>query len=125
MKLLPALSIKQAGAESFLPLNAVLQVSATVVEGGRPAIPSPEAVPGGASSPKGLPTFLQLIERCWAQNPQDRPSFVDIVGELMWVNRRAQLPAGTASVLSLGSQACKLAASHFGGTAHACLASSP
>lgn len=51
------------------------QLTAAVVSAGlRPAL---------ASSASGTPTsLLELIEKCWAPNPMDRPSFDDIVEEL-------------------------------------------
>ena len=51
------------------------QLTAAVVSDGlRPVLAGPEL---GAPS-----TLLSLIQRCWDSNPQSRPSFNDIVGEL-------------------------------------------
>lgn len=51
------------------------QLTAAVVsEGLRPVLAGPES---GAS-----PVLLSLIQRCWDADPQNRPSFSDIVSEL-------------------------------------------
>jgi hypothetical protein len=65
----------------------LLQVVALVTDGRqRPAIPSIEDLPqGGASSSKGfpgLPDYVGLMQDCWAQDAEDRPSFGVIISRL-------------------------------------------
>ena len=50
-------------------------------EGARPPVPPAERVPGGSFS--GLPGYVALMQRCWAQQPEDRPpSFKEVVKSL-------------------------------------------
>lgn len=66
----------EAQAHTVLEMNYTEQqlTAAVVSDGLRPVLPGPES---GAPS-----TLLSLIQRCWDSNPQSRPSFNDIVGEL-------------------------------------------
>ena len=48
--------------------------SAIVSQGLRPALALPES-----GSP---PSLLSLIQRCWDPDPEERPSFEDIIQEL-------------------------------------------
>ena len=50
-------------------------------EGERPALPADAAALPGGTFP-GLPAYVALLQRCWAQEPQARPSFDDIVAQL-------------------------------------------
>ena len=55
------------------------QLVTMVAEGGRLAIPQPEELPGpGSGSFEGMPAYVALMQRCWAQDPAGRPSFEDI-----------------------------------------------
>ncbi len=54
-------------------LARALQLIRLVVEGRRPTLPSDGSVPAGVA---------MLIQRCWAQDPRARPSFLDCVAEL-------------------------------------------
>ncbi|CAA6673195.1 unnamed protein product [Spirodela intermedia] len=66
----------EAQAHTVLEMNYTEQqlTAAVVSEGLRPVL---------ASSASGTPTsLLKLIEKCWAPNPMERPSFDDIVEEL-------------------------------------------
>lgn len=56
------------------------EVVSLVNNGGRPEVPAPAALRGGAFP--GLPAYTALLRRCWAQNPYDRPSFAELVPEL-------------------------------------------
>lgn len=56
------------------------EVVSVVNNGGRPEIPAPRDLRGGAFP--GLPAYTALLRRCWAQNPYDRPSFAELVPEL-------------------------------------------
>lgn len=67
-----------------LLLTHALQLVSHVLSGGRLEVPPPEALPGGSSPAlqAGLPAYVALMKRCWAQAPEERPTFDDIVGEL-------------------------------------------
>lgn len=72
------------------PATPVPQVQATVCRGGRPTVPSAEELPGPAPlSPNTVPAFIALMEACWAQAPEERPSFVAIEDSLRCVGRSA------------------------------------
>ncbi|XP_030481348.2 protein kinase and PP2C-like domain-containing protein [Cannabis sativa] len=66
----------EAQAHTVLEMNYTEQqlTAAVVSDGLRPILAGPES---GAPS-----TLLSLIQRCWDPNPQNRPSFNDIVAEL-------------------------------------------
>lgn len=51
----------------------------------RPEVPPLEELPGpGAATFSGLDAYIRLMEDCWAQEPQDRPTFEDVVPRLRW-----------------------------------------
>uniref|UniRef100_A0A3Q3ABF0 non-specific serine/threonine protein kinase n=1 Tax=Kryptolebias marmoratus TaxID=37003 RepID=A0A3Q3ABF0_KRYMA len=56
--------------------NSILQLMVKVVKGVRPDL---NAVP--RSRPSACAGFLSLMQRCWATNPNDRPSFLEITSE--------------------------------------------
>lgn len=60
------------------------QLVSHVLSGGRLDLPPVEALPGGSSPAlqAGLPGYVALMKRCWAQAPEQRPTFDDIVQEL-------------------------------------------
>lgn len=59
-----------------------LQIGKSLMDGARPPIPGPLDVKGGWFDM--MDDYMALIEGCWAQNPQDRPSFAQIIVELRW-----------------------------------------
>ncbi|KAI7836883.1 hypothetical protein COHA_009215 [Chlorella ohadii] len=70
-----------------LPWNFVdmspFKVGATVRQGGRPVVPQREALPGPDTAGwAGLDGYLQLMRDCWAQQPEDRPGFDQVVSRL-------------------------------------------
>ena len=64
------------------PREDMLRIMCMVsMEGARPPVPPAERIPGGSF--QGLPGYLALMERCWAQQPEDRPaSFEEVVESL-------------------------------------------
>ncbi len=62
-----------------------MQVAKTVMNGGRLEIPDDSHIPGLDGGIEGISAYRALLQRCWAQSPQDRPSFDEIVDELRWV----------------------------------------
>lgn len=59
-------------------------VVAAIQGGRRPAVPPAAQLPGlgPGAMPPGLGRYVALMERCWAQQPQNRPSFEDIMAEM-------------------------------------------
>jgi hypothetical protein len=53
-----------------------MQVSGPVIEGKR------LSVPGYGGLFAGLDQYLQLMHKCWSQDPHERPSFSEIVDKL-------------------------------------------
>ena len=72
----------QATSNSF-------QIYKDISSGGRPPIPEPGSIPGGGFP--GLPAYLALMQRCWAEQPAERPAFAEVVAELR------QVPLGAAA----------------------------
>ena len=59
------------------------QVVTVVTEGGRLEIPARQDLPGPDTMEfEGLEGYLTLMRRCWAHNPEDRPTFQEIIAEL-------------------------------------------
>ncbi|KAI7844168.1 hypothetical protein COHA_002303 [Chlorella ohadii] len=59
------------------------KVGAIVRRGGRPEVPPRDQLPGvDTAGWTGLDAYVQLMRDCWAQQPQDRPSFDEVVGRL-------------------------------------------
>lgn len=61
--------------------NPWLVVTA-VVGGRRPEIPPPKELPGNSADFPGLDAYIALINKCWAQDPADRPGFQEIINDL-------------------------------------------
>jgi serine/threonine protein kinase len=53
-----------------------------VSDGERLPVPAREAVAGAIPDPQVYEAYVALIRRCWAQRPQDRPSFAEIIQDL-------------------------------------------
>lgn len=63
------------------------------MSGERLPIPPMERLPGpDAQGFAGLPGYLALMQRCWAQEPELRPTFRQIVEELRCVASSAVVP---------------------------------
>ena len=59
------------------PLATPAQIYKAVTSGRRPPLPAdPASLPGGTFP--GLGRYLELLQECWAQQPQQRPSFANI-----------------------------------------------
>ncbi len=65
------------------------QIVGAVLHGNRPDLPPAERLPGlNSTGQAGLPSYLDLMHSCWAQEAAERPDFEAIVVEL-----RGQLEA--------------------------------
>lgn len=49
-------------------------------------MPPAEQLPGMPESgpSEGLDEYVALLQRCWAQDPEQRPTFADIIPQLRW-----------------------------------------
>jgi len=58
-----------------------VQLIKHVAAGGRPPVPPRQELPGreGGGEAGGLDAYMALMRRCWAQAPEERPSFQDVV----------------------------------------------
>ena len=61
-----------------------LQLVHTVSAGERLAVPAREAVAGAVPDPELYEAYVALTWRCWAQRPEDRPGFAEIIQDLRW-----------------------------------------
>lgn len=68
-----------------------VQILNGVTHGQRPPIPSLEELPGAEQEFGGLDEYLDLMQRCWAQSPADRPAFTEVVGRLKAIAQTAFL----------------------------------
>lgn len=59
-----------------------VQIAKMVIDGERLEVPLAVALPGGGF--EGLPDYVQLMQRCWAQDPVERPSSNEIITALRW-----------------------------------------
>eukprot|EP00887_Chlorella_sp_A99_P002040 scaffold18.g2040.t1 len=54
-----------------------------IMAGARLAVPARQELPGPDNFAfQGLDAYLSLMQRCWAQEPQDRPSFQEVADQL-------------------------------------------
>lgn len=76
---------------------SALQVARHILDGGRLPIPELEQLPGPggefqAPGPAGgIGLYLGLMERCWAQRPDNRPTFPNIIASLRCVHLLVQV----------------------------------
>lgn len=67
-------------------------VVAQLLNGGRPALPAYEELPGGAADNAAfrpaLPAYEALVRACWAQAPGERPDFAEVIKRIRWVGGR-------------------------------------
>ena len=67
----------------FAPLPAA-QIMGQIMSGHRPPLPDPSAfgqLPGPGPFP-GLPAWIELMQRCWAQDSAQRPDFAAVISQL-------------------------------------------
>lgn len=71
-----------------IPWNKVSpwSVVAQLMQGGRPALPAFEGLPGAAADNAAfrpsMPAYTALVQRCWAQDQGERPDFDDVIREI-------------------------------------------
>nr|XP_057943953.1 receptor-interacting serine/threonine-protein kinase 4 [Doryrhamphus excisus] len=89
--------------------NNILQIMVKVVKGVRPDL---GAVP--RSRPTACMGFLSLMQRCWATNPEARPSFQDITSEAedLCSKPQAESKTPTSSVSESESTSCDVLSLH-------------
>ncbi|KAI7840638.1 hypothetical protein COHA_005659 [Chlorella ohadii] len=59
------------------------QLVSCVLGGGRPEVPPVQQIPGEDTPQfEGLAAYIELMQRCWAQDPSARPDFSAVVAEL-------------------------------------------
>lgn len=76
-------SFPASTAKSCRDSLPLLQIAVSVAEGGRLPIPPRVELPG-ADTPTfaGLDRYISLMQRCWAQDPAERPTFNQVALEL-------------------------------------------
>ncbi|XP_054612017.1 receptor-interacting serine/threonine-protein kinase 4 [Dunckerocampus dactyliophorus] len=89
--------------------NNILQIMVKVVKGVRPDL---GAVP--RSRPTACMGFLSLMQRCWATNPEVRPSFQDITSEAedLCSKPQAESKTPTSSVSESEPTSCDMLSLH-------------
>lgn len=55
-----------------------------LMTGGRPPLPTLEELPSPGFP--GLPAYEALLQRCWAQDPTERPGFAEVIQKLRWAS---------------------------------------
>lgn len=70
-----------------------------VLQGERPPIPPRRELPGPDTLAfSGLDAFITLMKDCWAEAPEDRPSFDEIVPRLTALLAQAPRSPGAAAL---------------------------
>ncbi len=65
--------------------GAVFAIAHKIQIGERPTVPPAASLPGpadGRPSPAALQAYLALMQRCWAQDPTQRPEFAGVAASL-------------------------------------------
>jgi hypothetical protein len=59
------------------------QIEEKLKSGERPKIPNVLEMPGPrAAGFAGLGLYVELMQRCWSQHPEERPTFHDVIDAL-------------------------------------------
>ncbi len=65
-------------------------IVSVISSGGRLAIPEASDLPGEDSGTwPQLQRYIELMERCWAQDPESRPTFEEVMEELIAIDPEA------------------------------------
>lgn len=75
------------------PFQLVHMISA----GERLTVPAREAVAGATPDPELYEAYVALIRRCWAQRPEERPGFAEIIQDLRAMMAYAVAPFDAAA----------------------------
>jgi hypothetical protein len=70
--------------------SVVQVVIAVLVHRGRPEIPKFEDVEAGSGEAAGLARYVALLESCWADQADARPSFASIISVLQSIEKDLQ-----------------------------------
>lgn len=62
-------------------------IVSAVRDGKRPAIPTPDAIPGVKPTPQCYQQYASLIQACWAQERRDRPTAEKLLTDLFEIAR--------------------------------------
>ena len=76
---------KDRPGKPLLPaLAPAAQIVRVVQARGRPPLPPRDALPGGPEVfwDSGLSAYINLMEQCWAQRPEDRPDFKTVTARI-------------------------------------------
>lgn len=89
-------------------LSLPTQIIKIVSTGGRLPIPDPTKLPGIENDDfSGLHNFTALLQRCWAQNPADRPTFAEIVDILRCVYKGLRQLQSATNIAECRCNACR------------------
>lgn len=79
------------------PAFCAPQLVHAVSSGERLPVPPREEVAGAPPPPAVYDGYIALMQRCWAQDPAERPPFADVIVDLRWVLRGAEWNAAVFS----------------------------
>ena len=79
-----------------------MQLVFMITSGERLPIPPLPELPGAAPPAELYDAYVRLMQRCWAQDPAQRPPFAEVIAELRGIlgrhaSSRALLPGGDGS----------------------------